>query len=185
MQIEDLIQIVLDPNLGTAWPSNQLDFELEWYLGRRWRVEYTFSSPAVPIAALAVGAEVRGTWRYEVVELTETEDGTRIVRLRISPERRGADGYHFIATYELPSLRFVGAERFEGELKRPFMLRRLPPLNQSVRAAPDGRSYERSFVMKEPPPPEQGPADTDEEEGALEGEEDLFADAELIEEEEV
>lgn len=189
MQIQDLIQIVLDPNLGAAWPKNQLDFELEWYKGRRWRVEYKFSSPAVPVLALAVGNECGGVWRYEVVDIGEQEAddsgeaGKKIVTLRISPERRGADGYHLIARYEMPSLRLLSAERFEGEQKRPFELRRLPPLDQSLSADPDGRSYTRSFVMKEEPDvPEGATVGGDEE--VLEGDEDLFADAELIEEEE-
>jgi len=184
MQINDLIQIVLDPNLGTAWPRNQIDFELEWYKGRRWRVEYTFSSPAVPIAALAVGNQVGGVWRYEVVDIGEQpDDGKQIVTLRISPERRGADGFHVIAKYELPSLRFLGAERFQGEQRRPFELRHLPPLDQAVSRAPDGRSFARTFLMREEPevPEVPGGAEADEE---LEGDEDLFADAELIEEEE-
>lgn len=182
MQINDLVQIVLDPNLGAVWPSRQIDFELEWYKGRKWRVEYTFSSPAVPVAALAVGNEVRGVWRYEVLETVEEEDGTKKVTLRISPERRGFEGYHFIATYELPSLRLLTVERFEGAEKRPFELRRLPPLDQAVSKAPDGRSYTRSFVMKEQQEVPEGESEGEGEE-PIEGDEELFAGAEVIEEE--
>jgi hypothetical protein len=181
MQIQDLVHIVLDPNLGSVWPSNQLDFKLDWYKGRKWRVEYTFSSPAVPIAALSIGNQVSAVWRYEVVEQTAQADGKEVVTLRVSPERRGTDGYHIIATYEMPSLRLLTAERFEGEQKRPLELRRLPPLDQSVARAPDGRSYSRSFVMKEEPEVPPVAAQEAAEDGA-EGDEDLFAGAEPIEE---
>ncbi|MHC4829701.1 MAG: hypothetical protein ACYTFT_05000 [Planctomycetota bacterium] len=182
MQINDLVQIVLDPNLGCPWPKNQLDFELEWYKGRKWRVEYTFASPAVPVAALAVGNQVRGVWRYEVIEIESDDEGKESVTLRISPERRGFEGYHFIATYELPSLRLLTVERFEGQFKRPFDLQPLPPLDQAVSRAGDGRSVNRSFVMKEEPElPPEGEVSADEAELELEGEDELFADAELIE----
>jgi hypothetical protein len=177
MQIEDLVQIVLDPNLGVAWPK-QIDFKLDWYKGRKWRVEYTFASPAVPIAALAVGNEVRGVWRYEVIDLGAQEDGTETVTLRISPERRGFEGYHFIATYRRPSLMLLTAERFEGALKRPFSLRKLPPLEQAIKRSGDGCSFTRTFVS---PQPKEVPAAAEEPDDNLEGEEDLFADAELIE----
>lgn len=181
MQINDLVHIVLDPNLGTVWPTNQIDFRLEWYKGRKWRVEYRFSSPAVPVAALAVGNEVGGIWRYEVVDATTREDGQELATLRISPERRGAAGYHLIATYEVPSLRLIKVERFEGEQKRPLELRRLPPLDQAVIRDADGRSYLRSFLMKEEPEvPAVAEGDAAEEE--VEGDEALFAGAETIEE---
>ena len=80
------------------------------------------------------------------------------------------------------SLRLLAVERFEGQFKRPFTLKPLPPLDQAVARAGDGRSYNRSFVMKEEPEmPPEGEVSAEEAELELEGEDELFADAELIE----
>jgi hypothetical protein len=150
MQIEELITVILDPNLGAPWPD-VIEKRLDWTVGRKWRVEYTFSAPGVPLHALAVGAEVRGVWRYEVIKDEVDASGAPIVTLRISPERRGAAGYHFIAQYRKDTLLLLRAKRYEGDIERPFELRRLPPLEQEVKRAEDGRSYERRFAMKAPP----------------------------------
>ena len=150
MQIEELLTVVLDPNLGAPWPD-VIEKRLDWVVGRKWRVEYTFSSPGVPLHALAIGAEVRGVWRYEVISEETDATGTALVTLRISPERRGAAGYHFIAQYRKDTLLLIRAKRYEGDIERPFELRRLPALDQEVRRSEDGKSYERSFSMKAPP----------------------------------
>jgi len=150
MQIEDLLTVVLDPNLGAPWPD-VIEKRLDWVVGRKWRVEYTFSAPGVPLHALAIGGEVRGVWRYEVVSEETDAQGTDLVTLRISPERRGAAGYHFVAQYRKDTLLLLRAKRLEGDIERPFELRRLPPLEQEVRRSEDGTSYERRFSMKPPP----------------------------------
>ncbi|MFC1705678.1 hypothetical protein ACFL59_02515 [Planctomycetota bacterium] len=178
MEINDLVQIVLDPNLGVAWPS-QLDFEFDWHKGRKWRVEYAFSSPAVPVAALAVGNEVRGVWRYEVVEVGDDAEGKPTVTLRISPERRGFEGYHFLVTYARSSLQILSTKRFEGPTRLPFELRPLPPLQQAVARLEDGRSFTRTFTMQEP---KESPEAGDEgEEESFEGQDEIFAGAEPVE----
>ncbi len=171
MQVEDLLTVVLDPNLGTPWPETIQ--RLDWVVGRRWRVEYTFAAPGVPLHALAVGSEVRGVWRYEVIAEEQNERGEDILTLRISPERRGSAGYHFIAQYRKDTLLLLRAKRYEGDLERPFELRRLPPLDQDVRKSEDGRTFDRRFGMKAPPTGTLAPA----------AEEDMFAGAETAEEE--
>jgi hypothetical protein len=153
MQMEDLVAIVLDVNLGAPWPE-MIDKKPHWPVGRSWRVEYTFSSPAVPLQGLALGNEVRGVWRYEVIgEEKDEKTGDELVNLRVSPERRGAAGYHFIATYRRRDLQLLAVRRFEGDEERPFELKKLPPLDQGVSRSEDGRTFERSFEMKPPPAP--------------------------------
>ncbi len=46
MQLEQLLQIVLDPNLGRGWPR-EAGAVPSWPVGARWRVEYVFTSPAI------------------------------------------------------------------------------------------------------------------------------------------
>ena len=152
MQIEDLAMIVLDPNLGCPWPE-LIDRRPKWDVGRKWRVEYSFSSPAIPLSALALGTEVRAVWRYEVIARDKQEDGTETVTLRVSPERRGAAGYHFVARYRANDLLLLDVKRFEGDLELPFKLRKLPPLDQGVTRSEDGRTFVRTFEMKPPPKP--------------------------------
>lgn len=150
MQIEDLITVILDPNLGTPWPDT-IAHKLDWVVGRKWRVEYTFNAPGVPLHALAVGNEVTGIWRYEVIAEEQNDRGEDILTLRISPERRGPAGYHFIAQYRKDTLLLLRAKRYEGDIERPFEMRRLPALDQDIRKSEDGRAYERRFSMKAPP----------------------------------
>jgi hypothetical protein len=153
MQMEDLLAIVLDLNLGTPWPE-LIDKKPHWPVGRKWRMEYTFSSPAVPLQGLALGTEVRGVWRYEVIaDAKDEQSGEEQVTLRVSPERRGAAGYHFIAVYRKRDLQLLHVKRYEGENERPFEMKKLPPLDQGVSRSEDGRSYERTFEMKPPPAP--------------------------------
>jgi hypothetical protein len=157
MQIEDLAAIVLDPNLGATWPDG-LE-KPQWTVGRKWRVEWTFTAPAIGLEALALGSEVRGVWRYEVIgEERDPSTNEEIVTLRVSPERRGAAGYHFLATYRKRDLALLRARRFEGDRERPFELRKLPPVDQSFQRAADGKTFERTFTMKPaaaPPAPAQ------------------------------
>jgi hypothetical protein len=170
MQIEDLAVIVLDLNLGVPWPQDLIPEKPQWFVGRKWRVEYVFSVPGLTLEALALGNEVRGVWRYEVIaEEKDPASGEDLVTLRIAPERRGAAGYHFLATYRRRDLALLKARRFEGDHERPFELCRLPPLEQTVSRSEDGKSYERIFVQKPPsvPPPEP-------EEEALAGAEELI-----------
>lgn len=153
MQIEDLAAFVLDLNLGTPWPE-LIDKKPHWPVGRKWRVEYTFTTPAVPLQALALGNEMRGVWRYEVVSAEKDEQtGEDLVTLRVSPERRGKEGYHFLAVYRVRDLMLLRATRHEGDTQRPFELKKLPPLDQGVSRAEDGKTFERKFEMKPPPAP--------------------------------
>ena len=171
MQIEDLLTVILDPNLGAPWPDT-IPERPDWVVGRKWRVEYTFSAPGVPLHALAVGNDVRGVWRYEVIGEEADDRGDAILTLRISPERRGSGGYHFIAQYKKETLLLVRAKRYEGDIERPFELRRLPQLDQEVRKLEDGRTYERKFSMKPPPTTALAPS----------AGEDMLAGAEVSEE---
>jgi len=164
MQIEDLLTIVLDPNLGAPWPE-VMGRRPDWTVGRRWRVEYAFTAPGLPLHGVALGDEVRGVWRYEVIAEEKDEAGNDVVVLRISPERRGSAGYHFIAHYRKDTLLLLRARRYEGDMERPFELRRLPTLEQTIEKAPDGASFERRFSMK--PPPTGTLAPSADEEGLL------------------
>lgn len=151
MQMEDLAAIVLDLNLGTPWPD-LIDKKPHWPVGRKWRMEFTFTTPAMPLQALALGNEVRGVWRYEVIaEEKDGESGEEILSLRVSPERRGAAGYHFVARYRKRDLQLLSVKRYEGDEERPFELKKLPPLDQGVSRSEDGKTYERTFEMKPPP----------------------------------
>lgn len=171
MQIEDLMTVILDPNLGAPWPE-VIGKRYDWVIGRKWRVEYTFGAPGVPLHALAVGSDVRGIWRYEVIADEPNDKGEEIVTLRITPERRGSAGYHFIAQYRKDTLLLLRAKRYEGDIERPFELRRLPPLDQSVKKSEDGRTFERTFTMKTAPTSAIAPS----------ADEGMFAGAESIEE---
>ena len=137
MQIEDMMTVILDPNLGAPWPD-VIERRFDWVVGRKWRVEYTFSAPGISLSALALGGEARGIWRYEVIADEQNDRGEEILTLRISPERRGPVGYHFIAQYRKSTLLLLRAKRYEGDIERPFELRRLPPLEQEVRRSEDG-----------------------------------------------
>jgi hypothetical protein len=150
MQIEDLLTVILDPNLGAPWPE-VIGRRPDWVVGRKWRVEYTFSAPGIPLHALAIGGEVRGIWRYEVIAEETDPSGVDLLTLRITPERRGSAGHHFIAQYKKDTLLLVRARRYEGDMERPFELRRLPQLDQEVKRSEDGKSHERRFTMKAPP----------------------------------
>lgn len=166
MQVEDLAAFVLDLNLGTPWPE-LIDRKPHWPVGRKWRVEYTFSTPAVTLEALAVGSEIRGVWRYEVVsEEKDEQTKEETVTLRVSPERRGAEGYHFLATYRKRDLMLLRVKRFQADQERPFTLKKLPPLDQGVSRSDDGKTFERKFEMKPPPVP---PAPVEEEAAFLKG----------------
>ncbi len=154
MQIEDLIAIVLDPGLGCPWPET-IPERPHWPVGRKWRVEYAFASPALTLEALALGGEVRGIWRYEVIaNEQDPATGEETITLRVAPERRGAAGTHFLATYRARDLLLLKVRRFEGDEERPFELHRMPPLEQAVSRAEDGKSFERTFSMK---PPSEAP----------------------------
>src|SRR5688572_1148234 len=157
MQIEDLATVILDPNLGAPWPD-VIEKRFDWVVGRKWRVEYTFSSPGVPLHALAIGSEVKGIWRYEVIAEETDPQGQQLITLRVSPERRGSAGYHFIAQYRKDTLLLLRAKRYEGDMERPFELRRLPPLEQEVKKSEDGKTYERTFSMKPPPTSAMAPS---------------------------
>src|SRR5437764_1601352 len=111
MQIEDLMTLILDPNLGAPWPD-VIEKRLDWKVGRKWRVEYTFTSPGVPLHALTIGTDVRGIWRYEVIGEEKHDRDGEIVILRITPEKRGSAGYHFIAQYKKDTLLLLRAKRY-------------------------------------------------------------------------
>ena len=157
MQIEDLLTVVLDPNLGAPWPE-VIGRRPDWVVGRKWRVEYTFSAPGIPLHAIAIGSDVRGVWRYEVIADDTDESGQELVTLRITPERRGSAGHHFIATYRKDTLLLLRAKRYEGDMERPFELRRLPQLDQEVKRSEDGKAHERKFSMKAPPTSAMAPS---------------------------
>ncbi|RME73089.1 MAG: hypothetical protein D6776_07700 [Planctomycetota bacterium] len=163
MQIEQLLQIVLDPQLGRGWPAEAGPVP-RWPVGARWRVEYTFTPPALPASALALGSELRAIWRYEVVEAQEREDGTPTVTLRISPERGAPPHYFVLATYDRRDLRLLEARRFEGERELPLFSLELPPLDETVELEPGAdedappAAVTRRFSLPEPPPgPEPEP----------------------------
>jgi hypothetical protein len=156
MQLEQLLQVVMDPNLGRGWPREAGPVPA-WPVGARWRVEYTFTSPAVSASALALGNEVRAVWRYEVLAHESAADGADTVVLRISPERAGGAGYHILATYDRRTLRLLDARRFAGDRELPLELIALPPLEEEVEvaggedAAPGTVPVTRRFTMPEPP----------------------------------
>lgn len=149
METEQLLNFVLDPSLGTKWPE-QGPAMPRWLPGQSWRVEYTFRAPAVPVAAAALGDCVTAVWRYRVLEHDERADGTPVVVLRVSPERERAGSYYLVATYNRESLELLDAKRFQGERQLPFTLKRLPPLQQSVKVGTDGRSCERTLTLDAP-----------------------------------
>ncbi len=153
MRIEELATIALDPFLGTPLGPEHRDRLPEWRPGRRWRVEFAFRAPAVPLHALALGDEVRSVWRFEVLR-EEVRDREDAVVVRVSPERRGGAGYHFIAVYRKRDLVLLEAKRYQGEVERPFDLRKLPPLEVGVvKADPEKRFLERT--LRTLPPAQQ------------------------------
>jgi hypothetical protein len=150
MKIQDLLLFVIQPNLGSPWPESEgkeEEFRPSWYPGKAWRVEYTFSWPALPLESIPLGSEVRGIWKYEVLK-EGSDDAGDYYLLKVSPEKRVDETFHYEVKIGVEDLVAREVKRVQGGEAKILTLNRIPKISERALFSEDGETLLKEFLLE-------------------------------------